>query len=658
MLLKFTQIKAIVIIIIFSLNVYSVESLNKNTTGFEKVVQPKVVKNWTVMFYFYADTRSSFVTSDLNNSGNGLYVDMWGALNSIDDHLLSGSEANINVIALFDYPWFPYAHQGHANMYEITAGNMQLLDELGPINMGDQQTLEDFITYCKTNYPANYYSLSLIDHGRGYAGFCYDYHAPHPYWPYALGDCLTVEELDSALGNTGGVDLLCLNTCSGGSFEVAWQLVDEVDYMLAGEVMQTNNVLYHPVELAHNLSHNVNYSPFEFAQSAFDCAEDIQIAPWGYTGYWRTVSLYDLTKFDSIGASQNIMSLFSDFTDILMDELAFNYSVARELFVQIRNETEYYYNIFSSECMMLDLYDFVERIANRSDEFHYSDSLEGIARQLLTKLNPVTEDIILAEAHDYRYERIFGFSICLPDTYDIYQGYLYPNFYENLAISVDTYWDNFISSLFPVIDFPYFHLEFWEFQLNLIDPSVSLHIFLGQDPLINPDPLHIGLNERAAFGNGIELGIDGGEFFDDLLFGNTVIRVPASSLTDLQLKATIQDPVTFTVVVNATAAASATQQVNLTVKHIANHSVVWEANKISDFSLGETLICEVTTDEEISDFDIIESPFDQDKTILGMPIEWFIVIVTGGTLVLLFILTISIIIGKRKGSKKGKKKKK
>ncbi|MHA1556709.1 MAG: clostripain-related cysteine peptidase [Candidatus Heimdallarchaeota archaeon] len=655
--MKYTQVKALMIIFLFSLLIYSVDSIEKTRFPSKKSLQPQAIKNWTLMLYFCADTRSSYVTSDLNNSGNGLYIDMVGALNYIDDNLLMGSENDINIIALFDYPWRSDQPQGYANLYEISATSHQLVDQLGPINMGAQQTLEDFITYCKTNYPANYYSLSLVDHGRGYAGFCYDYHAPHPYWPYALGDCLTVEELDSALGNTGGVDLLCLNTCSGGSFEVAWQLIDEVDYIIAGEAIQYSNVLYHSVELAYNLSYNVNYTPLEFAQSAFDCAKDVQIAPWGYSGHWKTVSLYDLTKFDSIGASQNIMALFSDFTETLMDELSFNYSVARELFIQIRNESVYYPHVFSSQSMMIDLYDFIDRILSQTEDFHYGDILEGLATQLISKLDPATNDILLREYHDARFVRIFGFSICLPDTYDMYQEYLYPNFYENLAISVDTQWENFIFRLFPDVNFNMHQFEFWEFQLNRVDPSVSLHVYLEQDNLINPNPLHVGLNEFSDLGNGIELGIEGAEFYDDLLFGNSMIRIPEQSLSNLIAKSTEQNPITLKVVINATAAASATQQVNLTVKHVNNHSVVWKVNKISDFNIGETLICEVSTNEEITDFIIIKSPFNTGKTILGMPLEWFIISVTGSSLIIIFIIIFAITFTKRtKKRKKARRK--
>ncbi len=646
--LKYTKAFSFFIISILISLSFQVDSYWKNQESQRDVVYPNTVKNWTMMLYFCADTRSDYVTSDLNNSGNGLYIDMLGTLNYIDDNLQAGFSDFINIIALFDYPWTVIHPHGYAEMYEITPSGKNRIAELNNINMGDPQTLEDFITFCKTNYPANYYSLSLVDHGRGYAGFCYDYHSSHPYWAYALGDCLTVEEIDTVLDDTGGVDILCLDTCSGGAFEVAWQFTEEVDYLLAGESMQWNNALVHSVEMAYNLSRNVGYTPFQFAQSAFDCAKKIQIYPWNLGGRWKSNSWYDLTQFDAIGASQNVMEIFSDFTDLLLDELNHNYTTNRELFIEIRNASTLDERAFSTKSLMVDLYDFVNNLLPYCDQFYYGGGISTLASELLTKIEPNTADIVRGEAHDSRFDGLYGFSICFPDSYDMYQGYLYPNFYEELDISLNTKWDDFIKRLFPELNFNINQFEFWEFQLNLIDPSVGLHVFIDQEPLKNP--IHIGLNEFADFGMGVELGLEGAEFYDDLLFGNSMIRIPSESLNSFLAKALSPAEITFKVVINATAAASATQMVNLTVKHVNNQSVIWQANKLSTFERGQTLICEVSTNEEITEFEIIESPFDTPRTILGLPLKWFIVTVVCCVLLLVIIFTI-IFYTKRKKSR-------
>ena len=42
------------------------------------------------------------------------------------------------------------------------------VEDLGELNMGDPQTLYDFIYWSMTNYPADKYFLILWDHGSGW----------------------------------------------------------------------------------------------------------------------------------------------------------------------------------------------------------------------------------------------------------------------------------------------------------------------------------------------------------------------------------------------------------------------------------------------------------------------------------------------------------
>jgi len=62
----------------------------------------------------------------------------------------------------------------------------------------------------------------------------------------------------------------------------------------------------------------------------------------------------------------------------------------------------------------------------------------------------------------------------------------------------------------------------------------------------------------------------------------------------------------FKIIVNATTAASATQDVNLTVKHVTNDVVVWEESKTHDIEVGQALTTEVSTDDEMTDFEVTE----------------------------------------------------
>ncbi|NHJ06101.1 MAG: hypothetical protein EAX90_14840 [Candidatus Heimdallarchaeota archaeon] len=605
----------IVICIFISVSISSIQSIVNDPPENELGI---ATKNWTLMLYFAADTRADEVEYTLDNSNNWLYEIMADTLNLLPNSLTAGSLDDINVIILFDYPYSASYPKGNAKIFRLYYTNPpSLIASWGETNMGDGATLKNFIDFCKTNYPANNYALILNDHGRAYAGFCYDYHAPHPYWAYALGDCLTVEELESSLSLAGGVDVLIFNTCSGGSFEVAWQLQEEVHYIIAGEPLQGAVCLCHALDVVAELSADPSMSPLEFAQKCYDCAEDVtryavnSINPQtDGVDFWPSVSLYDLEHFDLAPLSASFTSIFSELTDELMIEVNNGITQARILFDKIRQEVRT--SGFGTKGMLIDLYDFLTVLEGYSANFT-NPNLLAKATQVKNYIDVDPAGILLDFfAFSEVLSNLNGFSICFPDSSDMYKGYLYGNFYEQLDISVETQWEEFIFALYPKpLDFGKIPIpEFYEFWLGPIDPTVSLHVFLDQDPLKNP--LHVGLKPRVDFGMGIDLGIEGAEFHDDLLFGRTMIRIPTSSL----MRSTAKDitPVTMRIVVNTTAAASATQPVNLTVRHVENEVLIWQESKITTFEIGTDLICEVSTEDEMTDL----IPED-DKTITPLP---------------------------------------
>ncbi|TET29389.1 MAG: hypothetical protein E3J70_07005 [Candidatus Heimdallarchaeota archaeon] len=565
---------------------------------------PEANKDWTVMLYFCADTRSVNVTTSIDNSGNFLHSDMTSTkMHIYTTDLLPGSESDINIIALYDYPYSPTYHDGHAVIYNLrtgTGGGVVEVANWGATNMGDPQTLSDFIDLCKTNFPADNYALTLSDHGRGYAGFCYDYHAPHPYMPYALGDCLTVPELESALSGGNEVDVLMLDTCLGGSFEVAWQLEGEVSYIVAGESTQSGSALHHPREIAYNLSRDTTMTPAELARVAFDTAENPQVLP-SYS-HWGSVSLYDLTQFPVQATGPSFKEKFDLFTDKLVDEINYNFSKI-QFFQELRSGLDAT-ALHTSTSMMVDLYDFIEAVVANQSEMHYVET-GNYGTDLLAMLTPSPTGVLVDEYHYWSTATyLHGFSVCLPDSYDMYKGYLYPGMYDALKISTETSWKAFIDKLYGLLDFGQFMLpDFYEIQLFIIDPSIRLDVYF--DPLGDPKRgFHIGLNDNMRNNHmGVELGTLGAEYQDDLI-GNVMIRVPVPSF---QLSKS-NGAEMFKIIVNATTAASATQDVNLTVKHVTNDEVVWEESKTHDIEVGQALTTEVSTDDEMSDFEVTEIP--------------------------------------------------
>lgn len=103
-----------------------------------------------------------------------------------------------------------------------------------PKNMGNEQTLTDFLTFCRTEYPADHQMLLFWNHGSGSFGFCND--------EIYAGDCITLAEMQSTLSSVYGSDpaeppfeLVGYDACLMASAEVAEALHGYAKYLVASE---------------------------------------------------------------------------------------------------------------------------------------------------------------------------------------------------------------------------------------------------------------------------------------------------------------------------------------------------------------------------------------------------------------------------------------
>jgi len=117
--------------------------------------------DWTVMVYVDGD--------------NTLYLDALKDMNEMECGKLSPS---INVVVLIDGPGHGDTHilliQQNEDMEEIRSpavedGGRVIQDYES--DMGDPQTLADFATWCKEEYPAQKYGLIVWGHGSGISGY-------------------------------------------------------------------------------------------------------------------------------------------------------------------------------------------------------------------------------------------------------------------------------------------------------------------------------------------------------------------------------------------------------------------------------------------------------------------------------------------------------
>ncbi len=135
-------------------------------------------------------------------------------------------------------------HHSYANAeanYRITIGSDGVSSKKiskTPKNMGDAETLRQFIVESVKEHPADRYGLIIWDHGAGpIYGCCYDELAD---------DLLTIPELCTGL-KKGGVyfDFIGFDCCLMGSAEVAYAIRDYADYMVASEETESGYGWYY-----------------------------------------------------------------------------------------------------------------------------------------------------------------------------------------------------------------------------------------------------------------------------------------------------------------------------------------------------------------------------------------------------------------------------
>jgi hypothetical protein len=164
-------------------------------------------------------------------------------MNDLNEAELAGSTDEVNIVSQFDR--YDGAYDGDGNWTttkrfyvtkddDLTTINSEEIEDMGELNMSDEKTLEDFITWGIQNYPAKKYALILADHGMGWPGGWTDYD-PDP------DDQLYMTEITEALSNSiknTGIDkfeFVGFDACLMGQIEVFSAIAPYANYSVASE---------------------------------------------------------------------------------------------------------------------------------------------------------------------------------------------------------------------------------------------------------------------------------------------------------------------------------------------------------------------------------------------------------------------------------------
>ncbi len=166
---------------------------------------PAANAKWTVMVYVSGDNNlESYVVGDIET----------------ELAAIPASNTEVQVVALADRgPGYDTSRGDWTQtlLYEITTGitadEDSAVDDWGERNMGDPQTLVDFVTWTKANHPADHYALYFWGHGWSW----------HPGWVMeddTDGDTLDYHEMKTAIPSLGFIDVVGYDGCNMSSMEI------------------------------------------------------------------------------------------------------------------------------------------------------------------------------------------------------------------------------------------------------------------------------------------------------------------------------------------------------------------------------------------------------------------------------------------------------
>ena len=317
------------------------------------------------------------------------------------------------------------------------------LADLGEVNMGDEDTFVDFVEWGMQNYPARRYFVVLVNHGWGWyprsvssrdvasaasRGVMFD---DAPAWDY-----LSNAELKSALERikaTRGknLEILGMDVCQEALLEVAYQVRDSVDYMVASELEEPNDG-YPYDRILYRLNNSPSQSTETFLLGVLQDYLD-SYEPGQYTvGAGASVT--------NTAFRESEVAALANAVDNLAQALRAKLPGAANDLVSIRGATQSF-----SEIIYRDLYDFAERVMA-----HFADpSLDALCQDVIDRVGPGAGTALVGEVHrsgtssfpTTNVDNAHGVMVYLPT---LPTQYL-PDYGTAVDFAAQTQWDEYIS---------------------------------------------------------------------------------------------------------------------------------------------------------------------------------------------------------------------
>ncbi len=415
---------------------------------------------WTFIVYIAGDN-----SLDTSLKGDQLKRD----INKME---VAANSTDVNIIVLADKNGdgntYLYKIQNDTDTFTINTPTITIANLLpsattNELNTGDHATLVVFSTWTIANYPAENYCLVVWNHGGG-------------WWPKSPklkkgiawddttddNDYLTTAELGNALSTIKtylgkNIDIIGLDACLMAQIEIAYQIKDSANYMVASE----ENEYGWPYDgILTELVSNPNYDPKTFSQKIVDIWDkaysDEAVSYFSSVLDKRTASAVDLSKIGELAAA--------------IDNFAYQLISTKKTIplYLTRDAVDYYGESSNVQYGGIDIYDLAYIIEQNPDLD--SASLRNSASNVMDSIN----DCVLANRVGSTHKNSHGLSINFPKTKDDWEIWNNPDGnYENLSFCQATNWDEFLADYYSKVTYGPQSLNYVVNAPNPYNPSTG-----------------------------------------------------------------------------------------------------------------------------------------------------------------------------------------
>lgn len=256
-----------------------------------------IVFIFIVMFiciYNYNKVVNAKKTLFIYMCGSNLETKQGLAGKNIDELLAASIDNDINIVIETGGAKIWRSHDIDNNAiqrYEIKNGELNLIETLDYTNMGEENTLSNFLEWGLKKYPSDHNMLILWDHGKGPAGgVCFDEN-------YNF-DSLSLNEIKTAFDNVklkNKFEILGFDACLMASIETASYMKDYADYMIASEEIEPSGG-WNYKELIEAYANNDNL--IEVGKTI--CDTYMEKCKSNDKGDYPTLSVFDLSYTDQM----------------------------------------------------------------------------------------------------------------------------------------------------------------------------------------------------------------------------------------------------------------------------------------------------------------------------------------------------------------------